>query len=179
MDSKNLEPYGFHRFHGFWKKFPYFPRKMFILRPYFCQGSTQLYCFKPSEFLECVEEQVIMRTNVTAPVKSEEFDTHPIWSTVYLFYWFALIKILRCSFSVMAISDRCHFHFCLMLRLSLHWSVALFFSLSPSPLNPHSVFTCVNSDKYSDDFVRWYHWKNFIVRTQLFHLEDCSQWMSI
>ncbi len=49
----------------------------------------------------------------------EEFEIHPIWLTVYLFYWFALLKILRCPFSLTAISYPCHFHFCPMLRLSL------------------------------------------------------------
>ncbi len=43
-------------------------------------------------------------------------------------------------------------------------------SLSPSPCTPHSVSPVVIWHKYSDDFMRWYHWINLIERTWVFHL---------
>ncbi len=51
--------------------------------------------------------------------ETEDFESHPIWLTVYLSYWFAFLKILRCSISLTAISDPRHLYFCTMLRLSL------------------------------------------------------------
>jgi hypothetical protein len=39
-----------------------------------------------------------------------------------------------------------------------------------SPLTPHSVFICCSSHKYYDNFMRQYHWINFIEWTQLFRL---------
>jgi hypothetical protein len=114
-----------------------------------------------------VVEHVLLRKNVTAPVKSKEYKTHPIWLTVYLFYWFAFIKRLWCSFSLTAISDPSYFQFCTMLCLSLSINTLFCFFLSlhsDSPL----CFTCANSDKYSDDFMKQYHWINLIE--WLFHL---------
>ncbi len=66
------------------------------------------------------------------------------WLTVYLFYWFTLIKILSCSFTLTAISDTPNFHFCPILCLSLCQSSALFFSLSDSPLYTHLLFIHIN-----------------------------------
>jgi hypothetical protein len=102
----------------------------------------------------------------------EEFETRPICLTVYLSNWFELLKILRSSISLTAISDPHHFHFCPMLCISLYslsWSVALFLSLSLS-LSLHPVSPVVISHKYSADFMRWYHWINLMESKRLFHL---------
>jgi hypothetical protein len=63
-----------------------------------------------------------------------------------------------------------------MLLLSPgYFSAAIFLSLPPSPLTPHSIVTCADSNKYSDGLMRWYHCNKLIEIKQLFHLGDCSQ----
>ncbi len=51
--------------------------------------------------------------------KMKEFEIRQRWLTVYWFYWFVLLKILRFPFPLTAISNPGHFHFWLMLILWL------------------------------------------------------------
>jgi hypothetical protein len=117
-----------------------------------------------------VARHVVMRTNVEAPVKLKnsrptQFDWQFICSIDLLYKKYSGVHFHQRTFLTHTIS------------ISVQWSVShsvnpLFnFSLSlPLCWVPTLFSPVATSDKYSDNFMRWYHWINLIKQTQLFQL---------
>jgi hypothetical protein len=127
--------------------------------------ADELESWQNSPSTDFMTKSNVMRANVKVPDYPKNLAHTQILIDICLTFWFALLKILRCS-----ISSNTHFQLLLKPLLPNALSPPLLICCSVSLcLIPFSILPLLISHKYVD-LLRGYHWINLIEIIRMFHL---------